>query len=102
MRTPEEQTGDLMAQIASNVIAQRRIQELADRYGKDNLRGYFGALLDYSERRMVAGIRSLPEGVYRGEDVIEGDGIVETDVTKKPSARESGEISRRSLRGWGV
>jgi inosose dehydratase len=28
--------------------------------------------------------------------------IVETDVTRKPSARESAEISRRNLRGWGV
>ena len=35
VRTPEEQTGDLMAQVASNVIAQRRIQELADRHGKE-------------------------------------------------------------------
>ena len=31
VRTPEEQTGDLMAQIAANVIAQRRIEELAGR-----------------------------------------------------------------------
>ena len=30
---------------------------------------------------MIAGIRSLPEGVYRGEDVIEGDGIVTDDIT---------------------
>ena len=80
VRTPEEQTGDLMAQVAANVIAQRRISELAEKHGKDRLREYFGALLDYSERRMIAGIRSLPEGVYRGEDVIEGDGIVTDDV----------------------
>ena len=80
VRTPEEQTGDLMAQVAANVIAQRRIEELAEKHGKDRLREYFGALLDYSERRMIAGIRSLPEGVYRGEDVIEGDGIVTDDV----------------------
>jgi N-methylhydantoinase B len=80
VRTPEEQTGDLMAQIAANVIAQRRIQELADRHGRDRLRQYFTALLDYSERRMSAGIRTLPEGVYHGEDVIEGDGIVTDDV----------------------
>src|SRR5437870_7456322 len=72
VRTPEEQTGDLMAQVAANVIAQRRMQELADKHGKEQLKRYFAALLDYSERRMIAGIRSLPEGVYPGEDVIEG------------------------------
>jgi N-methylhydantoinase B len=81
VRTPEEQTGDLMAQVAANVIAQRRIEELAARHGKERLQGYFTALLDYSERRMIAGIRTLPEGVYRGEDVIEGDGIVTDDIT---------------------
>ena len=81
VRTPEEQTGDLMAQIAANVIAQRRIEELAAKHGKDQLKRYFTALLDYSERRMIAGIRTLPEGTYRGEDVIEGDGIVTDNVT---------------------
>lgn len=80
VRTPEEQTGDLMAQIAANVIAQRRMEELAARHGKDRLRAYFTALLDYSERRMIAGIRSLPEGTYHGEDVIEGDGIVTDNI----------------------
>ena len=80
LRTPEEQTGDLMAQIAANVIAQRRIQELADKHGPDRLKMYFAALLDYSERRMIAGIRTLPEGTYHGEDVIEGDGIVTDNV----------------------
>ncbi len=80
LRTPEEQTGDLMAQIAANVIAQRRIEELAAKHGKDQLKRYFAALMDYSERRMIAGIRTLPEGVYRGEDVIEGDGIVTDNV----------------------
>ncbi len=80
VRTPEEQTGDLMAQIAANVIAQRRLEELAVRHGRERLKGYFAALLDYSERRMIAGIRTLPEGTYRGEDVIEGDGIVTDDI----------------------
>jgi inosose dehydratase len=28
--------------------------------------------------------------------------IVETDVTRKPSARESAMVSRKSLRGWGI
>ncbi|HVA87807.1 MAG TPA: hydantoinase B/oxoprolinase family protein, partial [Candidatus Saccharimonadales bacterium] len=80
VRTPEEQTGDLMAQIAANVIAQRRIDELVTRHGRERLRTYFTALLDYSERRMIAGIRTLPEGVYRGQDVIEGDGIITDDI----------------------
>jgi len=85
LRTPEENRGDLMAQIAANVIAQRRIEELAAKHGSERLESYFAALLDYSERRLTAGIRTIPEGVYRGEDVIEGDGISDDPIAIRVS-----------------
>lgn len=47
LRTPAENRGDLLAQIAANTIAQRRASELAANYGSDYLRGSFVELLDY-------------------------------------------------------
>jgi len=81
LRTPEENRGDLLAQIAANTIAQRRMAELAAKYGADALRGYLDVMLDYSERRMIAGLRKIPDGVYTAEDVMEGDGIHERQLT---------------------
>jgi N-methylhydantoinase B len=75
LRTPEENRGDLLAQIAANTIAQRRVEELAAKYGTATLGRYLREMLDYSERRMVAGLRRIPDGIYSAEDVIEGDGI---------------------------
>jgi N-methylhydantoinase B len=75
LRTPDENRGDLMAQIAANTIAQRRVNELAAKYGPEPLSRHFTEMLEYSERRMRAGISLIPDGVYRGEDVMEGDGV---------------------------
>jgi N-methylhydantoinase B len=80
LRTPQENRGDLLAQIAANNIAERRVRELAERYGTELLQTYLSAMLDYSERRMRAGLRTIPSGVYSGEDVMEGDGIHERPV----------------------
>lgn len=80
LRTPVENRGDLIAQLAANTIAQRRIEELVAKHGRETLRGYLHAIMDYSERRLLSGLKSLPPGTYRGEDVIEGDGIVTDNV----------------------
>ena len=70
LRTPIENRGDLVAQLAANTIAQRRIEELVARHGRETLRGYLHAIMDYSERRLIAGLAKIPPGVYsrRGRD----------------------------------
>jgi N-methylhydantoinase B len=85
LRTPAENRGDLLAQMAANTIAERRVRELAAKHGVESLRRYFDEMLDYSERRMIAGLRRIPEGTYTGEDVIEGDGIHERPLTIRVS-----------------
>src|SRR5207248_11568250 len=46
VRTPEERRGDLNAQLASLRIGERRIRELAARYGADLVTAGFEAILD--------------------------------------------------------
>jgi N-methylhydantoinase B len=89
LRTPAENRGDLLAQIAANTIAERRVRELAGRYGSQQLDHYFGEMLDYSERRMIAGLRQIPDGTYEGEDVMEGDGIHERPLAIRVSVTVS-------------
>ena len=75
VRTRNEVRGDLMAQVGAGNVGERRLQELTERYGIDQLYLYFSELLDYSERRARAGILALPDGSWEFEDFIEGDGI---------------------------
>src|SRR3984893_5547682 len=74
-RTPREREGDLKAQIATNIVGCRRVQEIFRRFGMETTLAGIEAWLDYGEARARAGIRALPDGVYENEDFIDHDGI---------------------------
>jgi N-methylhydantoinase B len=74
VRTPEVQMGDLRAQIAANNTGIRRFTELMDEYGAETVHSAMEAVMDYSERRMRAEIRAMPDGVYEAEDWMEDTG----------------------------
>jgi N-methylhydantoinase B len=74
VRVPHQTMGDFDAQMAANATGAQRLQELARRYGLTKLLAVMAALLDYSEKRMRAAIKAVPDGVYIGEDAIDDDG----------------------------
>src|SRR5581483_9804760 len=45
------------------------------KYGAEVFAEAVAALLDYSEQRVRAGLRELPDGVYSGEDWVDDDGL---------------------------
>ncbi|MEZ4573119.1 MAG: hydantoinase B/oxoprolinase family protein [Thermomicrobiales bacterium] len=71
VRVPEKVIGDLNAQFSANNTADRRLNELVDRYGIDTVRDTMSGLQDYAERRIRDGIRKIPNGIYSGEDFVE-------------------------------
>jgi N-methylhydantoinase B len=71
MRNPEERRGDLRAQLAAHRLAERRLEELCDRYGEARVEAAMGELLAYSERRVRAAIERLPDGRYEATDALE-------------------------------
>ena len=75
VRTPEEREGDLRAQLMANARGERRLLEIAARYGEPAVRRNMRALQDYSERMMRAAIGKLPRGVYRFRDFLDNDGL---------------------------
>ncbi|WP_435145801.1 hydantoinase B/oxoprolinase family protein [Halobaculum sp. P14] len=79
VRTPEERRGDLRAQIAANATGRRRLREVAREHG-DDFAPALDAIKDYSERRMRAEIRDLPDGVYEFRDVLDDDGRGNTEL----------------------
>lgn len=75
VRTPDERLGDLSAQIAANHTGARRVAELVERYGKRVALRYAGELIRYTSRRMRDMLAGIPDGTYRFEDMLDGDGI---------------------------
>ena len=73
--------GDLMAQLGSIWNGKRRMVELVDEYGPDELTRYIDAILDYADRRTSDELRSIPDGKYVGESWIDSDGMGNTNLT---------------------
>jgi N-methylhydantoinase B len=61
IRVPEQWYGDFLAGIGSARIAEKRLLEMCEKYGKDTIKRFMRTWLDYSEQRMVNAIAKLPK-----------------------------------------
>lgn len=75
VRLPDSTIGDLHAGVAAARVGARRITELADKYGQEDLLVAMRGLLDYGERMTRLELKSLPKGCFEAEDIIEDDGL---------------------------
>ena len=75
VRGAEEREGDILAQMASTYAAEERMQEVFSRYDAATVNAAIVNLHDQSEAEMRAAIRTLPNGVYEGEDWLDDDGL---------------------------
>lgn len=74
-RTPHNTWGDFHAMIGSLQVAEKRLAQIVDKYGKSYIEEGTRQLMDYSERRMRAEIREIPDGRYHFQHWLEDDGI---------------------------
>ncbi|EMA18154.1 hydantoinase B/oxoprolinase family protein [Haloarcula amylolytica] len=79
VRTPDEREADLRAQRAANARAEERIGELLAEHGP-TLLDAFDAVIEYSRERVEAELDALPDGTYRAQDILEGDGVTDDDI----------------------
>ncbi len=75
VRTPAEREGDISAQLAACETGARRLRELNDRYGLEEIKTAAAALMDYSETLMRQCISEIPNGEYSFEDFLDDDGF---------------------------
>lgn len=75
VRGAEEREGDILAQMASTYSADERLQEVFSRYEAATVQAAIADLHNQSEAEMRAAIRTLPNGVYEGEDWLDDDGL---------------------------
>ena len=99
VRTPEEREGDLTAQIAACRLGDRRLRELAEKYGLRHTRFYLDALQDYSARLMRQTLREIPDGVYRAEDFLDDDGYSDIPLPLRVAITVRGERARVDFAG---
>jgi N-methylhydantoinase B len=80
VRTPEERSGDLWAQVAANTRGTVRLQEISKNYGLDQVAFYMQELLSYTERMTRQLLEDLPDGSYDYVDYLDDDGIEDDPV----------------------
>jgi N-methylhydantoinase B len=82
MRNPSQRRADLRAQLAANAVGARRLTELAQRIGPDELARATASVSDYAERRTRACLAAIDDGERHAHDVLEGrDGDIELVLT---------------------
>jgi N-methylhydantoinase B len=79
-RMPELFWSDIKAQVASCAVAEKRLLELADRYGVSQMKVILEEIQKYAETRMRQEIKKIPDGVYQGTSYLDGDGFETTQV----------------------
>lgn len=66
IRVPDQWYGDYLASVGASRIAERRLHELAEKFGVEDLVDFVDAWFDYSERLTASAIETLPEYVLHG------------------------------------
>jgi N-methylhydantoinase B len=75
VRMPEQNHGDLNAQIAALNMGERKVHEIIDRFGADEFMEGAQALLDYAEEQTRALIREIPDGEYTFSEFADEDSV---------------------------
>ena len=99
MRMKQERLGDFHAQFAASLLGRRRFAELAALHGAEVLEHAFERILELTEGRMRRAIAEIPDGEYRFEDVLDGDGVGATDILIRGTVRVAGSSIQLDFAG---
>ncbi|MFN4311155.1 MAG: hydantoinase B/oxoprolinase family protein [Ferrovibrio sp.] len=91
IRIADQRIGDIKAQAAALAIGEKRLAALLDRYGADVVKQAIGELKQRASQQMRARIRTIPDGVYHGEAVVDSDGVVDEPLLIKMKVDKRGE-----------
>lgn len=80
VRTPEERSGDLQAQIGANQRGVKLLDELIHRYDQIEVSHYMQELLHYTERMTRRLISDLPNGSFSFADRLDNDGVSNKEI----------------------
>jgi N-methylhydantoinase B len=95
VRNPHMFFGDLNAQEAALLTGERRVHQLVERFGPDNIREAMQTLIDNTARKARAEISAMRRGSYTFEDFMDHDGI---DLAKPVGIRVRLDVLEDRLR----
>ena len=73
VRAPEQNWGDLKAQIAACNTGERKVKDMIARFGVETFKEGVADLLDYAEAQARQIVRGLPDGTYTFADYMDED-----------------------------
>lgn len=75
VRAPEQNRGDLKAQVAMLMTGERRVHEIIERFGVDQFKAGMKAMIDYSEEQARAIVAGMPDGQYFFAEYADEDSV---------------------------
>jgi len=79
-RVSQERETDLRAQIATNNMGIRYLDQVYEKYGVSAVKISMEEMLSYTERRLKRKISEIPEGIYCFKDWLDDDGISDKPI----------------------
>jgi N-methylhydantoinase B len=91
IRVPDKTLGDIRAQASADFVGVQSVQGIYAKYGSDVVQKCEEMLLDYSESRIRAGLREIPDGTYSGVDYIDDDGQTDEPIKLQVNIHKKGD-----------
>jgi N-methylhydantoinase B len=99
IRIASQRIGDIKAQAAALQVGARRLAALIERYGARTVEAAIAELRRRAARQMRACIATIPDGVYRGQAVVDSDGVVDEPLYIRLTVTKACERLRFDLGG---
>ena len=90
-RFPDLLRGDTKAMIAACTLGQRRLQELCQRFGREQLQAGFQAIFAQSERAIRSALTAVPDGHYAFADYVDSDCVSDTPFRVQVALKVQGD-----------
>ena len=81
-RYPERTIGDIQAEVSACQTGERRINQLATKYGPEVLTEAMAKINDHGERLALAALAKLPNGTWSAFDFCDTDGVVRDEMVR--------------------
>ena len=80
-RVPQYTKGDMWAAIASIRVGEKRINDIANKYGRDIFEKSVDLFMKYGEQSSLDALKRLKNGTYYGEDFLDSGDKIQVKVT---------------------
>jgi len=91
IRVPDKTLGDIRAQASADFVGVQRLRDIFEKYGVEVVQKCQEMLLDYSESRIRAGLKKLPDGTFTGVDFIDDDGFTDEPIKLQVNIHKRGD-----------